>query len=136
MLSLETIGYFSDAPDSQRYPTLVAPFYPSTGDFIAFVGNSESRALVHRAVRAFRRHTRFPSEGAALPASVPGVGWSDQWSYWQQGYPAVMVTDTAPFRYPYYHSARDTADRIDYARMARVTLGLYDVVAELLTGQR
>jgi hypothetical protein len=136
MLSLETIGYFSDAPDSQRYPTLVAPFYPSTGDFIAFVGNPESRALVHRVVRAFRRHARFPSEGAALPASIPGVGWSDQWSYWQQGYPAVMVTDTAPFRYPYYHSARDTADRIDYARMARVTSGLQAVVAELLTGER
>jgi hypothetical protein len=136
MLSLETIGYFSDAPDSQRYPTLVAPFYPSTGNFIAFVGNPASRALVHRVVGAFRRHARFPSEGAALPASVPGVGWSDQWSYWQQGYPAVMVTDTAPFRYPYYHSARDTADRLDYARMARVTLGLRDVVAELLTAQR
>jgi hypothetical protein len=136
MLSLETIGYYADAPDSQRYPTLVAPFYPSTGDFIAFVGNSQSRALVHRVVRAFRAHARFPSEGAALPASIPGVGWSDQWSYWQQGYPALMVTDTAPFRYPFYHSTRDTPDRIDYDRMARVTLGLRDVVSDLLGDER
>jgi hypothetical protein len=135
MLSLETIGYFSDAPHSQRYPALVAPFYPSKGDFIGFVGNPESRALVRRVVRAFRRHAQFPSEGAALPPSIPGVAWSDQWSFWQQGYPAVMVTDTAPFRYPYYHSTRDTADRIDYARMARVTLGLRDVVAELVSAE-
>ena len=128
MLSLETIGYFSDAADSQRYPTLVAPFYPSTGNFIAFVGNPDRAHWCTAVVGAFRRHARFPSEGAALPASIPGVGWSDQWSYWQQGYPALMVTDTAPFRYPYYHSRRDTADRIDYERMARVTSGLRDAI--------
>jgi Zn-dependent M28 family amino/carboxypeptidase len=130
MLSLETIGYFTNAPYSQHYPLVVEPFYPKTGNFIAFVGNSASRALVRRAVQSFRRSARFPSEGAALPASVQGVGWSDQWSFWQQGYPALMVTDTAPFRYPHYHTPRDTPDRVDYAQLARVTQGIRAVVTD------
>jgi hypothetical protein len=132
MLSLETIGYFSDAPGSQRYPPWVKPFYPSTGNFIAFVGNTASRGLVRRAVGAFRAAAAFPSEGAALPAAIDGVGWSDQWSYWQQGYHGVMVTDTAPFRYPYYHSPGDTPDRVDYPRLARVTQGLRAVITDLV----
>ena len=104
MLSLETIGYYSDAPGSQKYPPPVGLLYPSTGDFIGFIGNVASRGLVRAAVGSFRRHARFPSEGAALPGFITGVGWSDHWAFWQEGYPAVMVTDTAPFRYPYYHT--------------------------------
>jgi hypothetical protein len=131
MLSLETIGYYSDAPGSQQYPFPLSRFYPERAHFIGFVGNLRSRALVWRALRAFRRHSVFPSESAALPGWVTGVGWSDHWSFWQAGYPAIMVTDTAFFRYPYYHSAGDTPERIDYARMARVVAGLAGVVREL-----
>jgi hypothetical protein len=131
MLSLETIGYYSDVPGSQQYPFPLPRFYPERANFIGFVGNLRSRALVWEALRAFRRHSVFPSEGAALPGWVTGVGWSDHWSFWQAGYPAIMVTDTAFFRYPYYHSAGDTPDRIDYARMARVVAGLAGVVREL-----
>jgi Zn-dependent M28 family amino/carboxypeptidase len=65
---------------------------------------------------------------------VPGVGWSDHWAFWQEGYPALMVTDTAPFRYPYYHTPHDTSDKLDYARMARVVAALADVVLELAGG--
>lgn len=61
-------------------------FYPDRGDFVAFVGNLASRGLVHDAIRTFRGAAAFPSEGAALPAFVTGVGWSDQWSFWQVGY--------------------------------------------------
>ena len=114
--------------DAEEHPGL---FYPSTGDFIAFVGNYKSRKLVKASVAAFRRHAKFPSEGAAVPAVVPGIGWSDHWSFWQAGFPALMVTDTAPFRYPHYHQATDTPDKIDYDRMCRVVSGLEGVVREL-----
>ncbi|HUT24454.1 MAG TPA: M28 family peptidase [Sumerlaeia bacterium] len=131
MLSLETIGYYSDEPGSQKYPPLFSFFYPNRGDFIAFVGNVGSRKLVRRAVESFRKHARFPSEGAAPPGVVPGVGWSDHWSFWRQGFPALMVTDTAPFRYPHYHLETDTLDKIDFERLARVVAGLERVVRDL-----
>jgi len=131
MLSLETMGYYSDAKNSQRYPAPLAAMYPSTGNFIAFVGNSSSGSLVKQAVASFRQHAKFPSEGASLPSQLEGVGWSDHWSFWQFGYPALMVTDTAFFRYPYYHSARDTPDKLKYGRTARVVAGLEHVIKEL-----
>ena len=80
---------------------------------------------------SFRKHTNFPSEGAILPAALPGIGWSDHWSFWQVGYKAVMVTDTAPYRYFYYHSSEDTIDKIDFDKMTRVVEGLEKVVADL-----
>jgi Zn-dependent M28 family amino/carboxypeptidase len=131
MISLETIGFYSDAPGSQKYPPGLNLFYPSRGDFVAFVGNPESRDLLRRAVRTFRESAQFPSEGIAAPASWPGIGWSDHWSFWQEGYPAIMITDTAPFRYPYYHTALDTVDKIDFEKMARVVDGMRNVVASL-----
>jgi Zn-dependent M28 family amino/carboxypeptidase len=131
MISLETIGYYSDAPGSQKYPPLLNLFYPNRGDFIGFVGNSESRDLVRRATRTFRESATFPSEGIAAPANWPGIGWSDQWSFWQEGWPGIMVTDTAPFRYRYYHTTLDTADKVNFEKMARVTDGLRHVVISL-----
>jgi Zn-dependent M28 family amino/carboxypeptidase len=133
MLSLETIGYYSDSPGSQQYPAPLSLFYPSTGNFIGFVGNTRSAALVRQVVGAFRKHEPFPSEGGAPPAVIPGVGFSDHWSFWQEGYPALMVTDTAMFRYPYYHEAEDTPDKIDFERMARVVRGLEKVLEDLAT---
>jgi hypothetical protein len=131
MLSLEMLGYYRDAPGTQKYPAPLSWFYPDRGDFIAFVGDVGSRALVRRTVDAFRRHARFPSEGVAAPAGIPGVTWSDHWSFRQHDYAAIMVTDTAFFRNPHYHQASDTPDKLDYERMARVTLGLAAVIKEL-----
>jgi Zn-dependent M28 family amino/carboxypeptidase len=131
MISLETIGYYSDQPHSQRYPAPLDKLYPSTGNFIAFVGNIASRELVRTAIVSFRHHAQFPSEGAALPNALPGVGWSDHWSFWQVGYPAIMMTDTATFRYPYYHTEQDTPDKLDYDRYTRVIDGMMQVVADL-----
>lgn len=131
MISLETIGFYSDDPDSQQYPFPLSLFYPSTANFIAFVGNLGSRELLHRAIGSFRRHAAFPSEGGALPENLPGVGWSDHWSFWQFGYPAIMITDTALFRDPWYHTPRDLPENIDYERLARVVEGLRHVVADL-----
>jgi hypothetical protein len=135
MLSLETIGYYTDAPGSQRYPTPLNLLYPSTGSFIGFVGNFASRGQVRAAIAAFRRHAHVPSEGAAIPPILPGVSWSDHWAFWRAGYPGVMVTDTAPYRYPYYHTAHDTPDKLDYDRMAQVVAGLELMLAEL-AGER
>jgi len=132
MISLETIGYFSDAPHSQTYPALgLGVFYPTVGNFIGFVSNVHSRALLRRSIALFRKHAKIPSEGAALPSFVPGVSWSDQWAFWQHGYPGIMITDTAPFRYPHYHSATDTPDKLDYDRFALVVSGMQKVIEEL-----
>jgi hypothetical protein len=131
MFSLETIGCYVDEPGSQKYPPGVNWLYPSTGNFIAFVGNIGSRELVRDTVGSFRELAQFPSEGGALPGWMTGVGWSDHWAFWQAGYPALMVTDTAPFRYPHYHLASDTPDKLDYERMARVVDGVGLVVERL-----
>ena len=80
---------------------------------------------------SFRRHARFPSEGVAAPSFIPGVDWSDHRSFWEQGYPALMVTDTAPYRYPYYHTMQDTPDRVDYERLARVVTGLHGMLRDI-----
>ena len=131
MFALETIGYYTDQPASQRYPFPFSFFYPDTGNFIGFVGNLSSRRLVRRAIGAFRASTAFPSEGVAAPGWMKGVHWSDHWSFWQAGYPAIMVTDTALYRYPHYHSATDTPEKLDYVGLARVTGGLADVLTAL-----
>lgn len=131
MLALESIGYYSDTPGSQLYPFPFSLIYPDTGNFIGFIGNFGSRSLLRRAIGTFRKSTPFPSEGVVSPEFIPGIGWSDHWSFWQEGYPALMVTDTAPFRNPHYHQPTDTPDRLDYGRMARVAGGLEQVVRNL-----
>ncbi len=131
MLSLETMGYFSDTKGSQKYPFPIGLFYPDRGNFICFIGNINSGDLVRDAIASFRRHAQFPAEGAVLPNWVPGVGWSDHWSFWQEGYKAIMVTDTAPYRYNYYHTEQDTPDKIDYDKLARVVAGLAEVISDI-----
>jgi Zn-dependent M28 family amino/carboxypeptidase len=131
MLSLETMGYFSDKGDSQKYPFPIGLLYPKQGNFIGFIGNLNSGDLVRRSIASFRRHTKFPSQGAVLPGWIPGVGWSDQWSFWENGYRGIMITDTAPYRYPYYHTEDDTIDKINFDKLARVVSGLSDVISDL-----
>jgi Zn-dependent M28 family amino/carboxypeptidase len=131
MLSIESIGYYDSNPGSQRYPFPLKLAYPDVGDFIGFVSNLRSGPLVRRAIATFRSAIPFPTQGAALPSWVPGVWWSDHWSFWRQGYRAIMITDTAPFRNPFYHTAQDTPDKLDYDRMARVVYGLEAVLADL-----
>ncbi len=105
--------------------------YPDTANFIGLVGNLKSRRLVRRYLDSFRRHASFPSEGVAAPGNMLGIHWSDHWSFWQAGFPALMVTDTALFRYPHYHAATDTSEQIDYERLARVVSGLAAVMVDL-----
>jgi hypothetical protein len=134
MLCLETIGYYRDEPGSQHYPPFFSFFYPDRGDFLAFVANFSSRALMQEMVAAFRAASDFPVEHIATFGWVPGVDWSDHRSFWRAGYPAVMVTDTAPYRYPYYHGAQDTPDKVSYPELARVVAGLAAVIERLARG--
>jgi Peptidase family M28 len=133
MVSLETLGYYSDTKGSQRYPFPFALIYPDKGNFLGFVGTLGSRSLVRRAIASFREHASFPSEGVAAPGFIAGVDWSDHWSYTEHGHPGLMITDTALYRYPYYHTADDSPDKIDYDRLARIVKGVESVIRELAT---
>lgn len=126
--SLETLGYYSDQPGSQHYPFPLSMLYPDTGNFVAFVGTTGSRGFVRRTVGAFRSAAAFPSVGGTAPGFVQGIDWSDHWAFEQAGFPALMVTDTAPFRYRHYHSKEDTPNKADYPRLARVVAGLEAVL--------
>jgi hypothetical protein len=128
MMSLETLGFYSDQAGSQDYPPPLGLLYPNKGDFVAFVGLTSSRAFVRKTVGAFRAQARFPSVGGTAPGFVAGIDWSDHWAFEQVGIPALMVTDTAPFRYPHYHSVADTPDRLDYDKLARIVSGLEQVI--------
>jgi hypothetical protein len=131
MFSLETLGYYSSEAGSQHYPPPFGLMFPDRGDFVSFVGLLNSRPLVHDAMRSFRAHTSFPSIGGVAPGAIPGIDWSDHWAFAEHGFQAVMITDTAIFRYPHYHKPTDTPDKVDTERLARVTKGIERVVRDL-----
>ncbi len=118
MLSLEMLGFYSTEPKSQSYPPGVSWFYPDHGDFIALVGDLKSIPFVRRVRSAL---AGFPVQSACLPRWVPGIDFSDHWSFWESGFPAAMLTDTAFYRNSHYHLPTDTPDRLDYARLASLT---------------
>lgn len=128
MLALETIGYFSDEAGSQEVPEGLEGAFPDRGDFLVFVGNNDSRFLADSARTAFRMGSGLPAIGGGFPEEIPGIAWSDHWSFWQAGYPGVMVTDTAPYRYPHYHKATDTPDKIDFEKLTRAVEGIESVI--------
>ena len=132
MMALETLGCFSDAPGSQTYPPPFGLFFPDKANFIAFVALPGSRDFLHEVLGSFRRHTELPTVGGTAPDQLDGVGWSDHWSFAKHGYPGIMITDTALFRYRHYHKATDTPEKVDYAKLARITLGLEQTLRELI----
>lgn len=134
-LVLETTGDYARERDSQRYLPGLEKKYPSTGNFIAFVGTLESSELVRKTLASFKAASTFPAAGLAAPAYVEGVTLSDHTAYTRHGYPALVMTDTAFLRYPYYHTAHDTPDKLDYAGMARVVDGLAKVI-EAMAGPK
>ncbi|TFH87411.1 M28 family peptidase [Billgrantia azerbaijanica] len=134
MISLEMLGYYTDVPGSQAYPPLLDLVYPDRGDFIAFVGNLNARPLVRETIGIFREHAELPSEGLAAPELLRDILRSDHWAFWEAGYPAMMLTDTANFRNPHYHGPSDTWERLDYARMARLTRALAETLERLARG--
>ncbi|WP_172970204.1 M20/M25/M40 family metallo-hydrolase [Erythrobacter sp. THAF29] len=130
MISLETMGYFSNKPGSQNYPFPLSVRYPSTGNFIAFVGDTSSRDFLRETIGQFRKNARIPSVGGTAPSIIQGIDWSDHWAYSRLGIPAFMVTDTAVFRNPNYHRISDTPETLDYARLALVVEGLEATITD------
>jgi Zn-dependent M28 family amino/carboxypeptidase len=125
MLCLESIGYFSDAQESQRYPVEAMKFlYPSTGNFIAVVGNANSGDLVKQIFQHLKEDGKIASQMLVAPAELTGLDFSDHLNYWKFGYRAVMVTDTAFLRNPAYHAPGDRPETLDYSAMAKVVQGL------------
>lgn len=131
MLSLESIGYYSAKKGSQKTPPGLDAPVPDRGDFLAVIGNVTSQPIVDVCRNWFGSHSTLPVLGMALPATVVEQGWSDHWSFWQQGYPAVMVTDTAVLRNPHYHQPTDTSGTLDYERLVQAVKGLEGVIQTL-----
>ncbi len=131
VLILEMIGYFSEKPFSQRYLPFAGPFYLHQGNFIAVVGNFPSRFLVTSIVQSFRAQQTFPIASLIAPGFIPAVNYSDHWSFWKEGFPAVMITDTAFLRNPHYHRSTDLPETLDYTKMAQVVMGLRDSIHRL-----
>jgi Zn-dependent M28 family amino/carboxypeptidase len=131
MLCLESIGYFSQREGSQNYPPFFNFFYPNKGNFIAIVGNLKSKSLVKEVVESFRKNSDFPIESVATFGFIPGVDFSDHLSFWKYGYKAVMITDTAFYRNPNYHTQSDLPHTLDYKSLSEVVKGLYHVILSL-----
>jgi hypothetical protein len=133
MLSLESIGYYSDRPGSQHRPTLFGRFFPDRGDFLLMLSDLRSRAFLQRVIAGFRATSTVPAEGISVPSDRIGhVRRSDHAPWWDHGYPAILVTDTAQFRNPDYHRASDIISTVDIERLAGVTAGLASALQCLL----
>lgn len=130
MVSLEMIGYFSDQAGSQRYPApAMSRLYSDRGDFIAIAGKLSGFRSTRRAKAILSGATDLPVHSInASPLLVQGIDFSDHLSYWQEGFPAIMITDTAFLRNPNYHQSGDTYDKLDYERMAKVVQGVYALI--------
>lgn len=128
MIALDMLGYYSDAEGSQHYPPIIGRFYPKTANFVALVGEIATAPLLQRAKAAFAKTVPFPIESVAAPRAVEGIDFSDHWSFWQQGYPGFMITDTAFFRNAHYHQPTDTPQTLDFDRLAQVATGIVGIV--------
>lgn len=139
VIALDTVGFYSDVPNSQKFPMpALGRLYPSTGNFLAVVANFQSNSLAQRVKAAMDATPTNASMPATLPTQqltaherIPGIAWSDHWSYWQAGYPAIMLSDTAPWRNPNYHKPTDTADTLSYSNLAKLTAELVNTAKVL-----
>lgn len=137
MICLEMIGCFSDEAGSQRFPSLFLRWlYPDRGNFIGIIGSYGDRKVLRRMKAAMRGATDLPVHALCRPKGMPGIDFSDHLNYWNQGYRAVMITDTAFMRNRRYHTTADTADTLDYDRMAKVVLCVYEAVLQLARDQK
>jgi len=130
VIAFDLIGYYSNKFFSQRYLPIVGIFFPNKGNFIGVIGNYKSRHLASTIVRSFKKNSRFPIESVALDF-IPAKDFSDHWSFWQEGYPGVMISDTAFLRHRNYHKVTDTWEKLDYNDMACVIEGMHPVIIEL-----
>jgi hypothetical protein len=132
MICLESIGYFTDKPGSQFFPfSFFRWIYPDKGNFITFVSNLNSKIFLNRLKQGFQKGAVLPVESISTLSIIPGIDFSDHRSFWKAGFKAIMVTDTAFYRNPHYHTPGDVHDTLDYERMAEVVLGLKSSIETL-----
>ena len=137
MVSLEMIGYFCDKDGCQYYPLpFFRWFYPKKGNFLSFVGDIGSRKFTLKMKKAFQKSSSLPVESLNTISLVPGVDLSDHLSFWRFGYPAFMITDTAFYRNPHYHAHSDTAEKLDYKKMAEFVEGLYKALEAVMKKEK
>ncbi len=128
MISLEMLGYYNPRKGSQLYPPFMHLFYPAHGDYVSVVGNFQSCRLLNRFTHDWRAASSFPLRGAILPGVFSGLALSDQLNFWDLGFPALMLSDTAFYRNPNYHEHTDVPDTLDYEKMAKVVLALSETL--------
>jgi len=128
MISLDALAYFSDEPDSQRYPEESSKDTPTVGNFLILVGNEMSADLVSSGRAAFQASSQLPIEAVVAAAGDSHAGRSDHWAFWQTGYPGLMLTDTGPFRYSEYHQSGDKVSQIDFDRLETAVKGIQGII--------
>lgn len=132
VIVLEMIGYFSDERGSQTYPSkLLNLMYPTKGNFIAVVSRADQRAFTQRVKTGMKGATDLPIYSLNAPAMIPGIDFSDHRNYWEFNIPAVMVTDTSFYRNKTYHKPNDTAETLNYDKMAQTTVATFEAVKKL-----
>ena len=134
MFSLEMLGYYDATPGSQKYPPVLNWFYPDTGDFVGIVGNTAGRELIGRTTASFHKSSSVRAFGFAGPSWIKGLDFSDHLPFWEEGLPALMITDTSFFRNPNYHKESDLPETLDFEMMSKVVGGLESVVQEFGDG--
>jgi len=130
VIALDMLGYYSEREGSQKYPFWYGYGRSKAGNFIATISNRKSREWNDQITNLLRQNTNLPIESAWLYDFVPGVDWSDHWAFWQEGYKAMLITDTGPYRNPSYHRKSDRYSTLDYNKMAELTNGLVQTLAE------
>jgi len=136
MLSLDALGVYKDEPDSQRLPFPFSIFYPDRGNFLAFIGNLQSRKYVTETTRGFKKGSSFQIQAGVAPEWAKGGAWSDHSSFWKFGYQGIMVTDTGGFRSPSHATKEDTMEKLNFDAMSRIVIGMYASAVHLTSLQK
>jgi hypothetical protein len=136
MLSMDALGVYKDEPGSQRLPFPFSLFYPDCGNFLAFIGNLQSRNYMVEVSKGFKKGSSFPIEVGVVPEWVKGVSWSDHSSFWKFGYPGIMVTDTGGFRSADHTNKGDTMEKLNFEAMSRIVIGMYTCAVHLTSLQK
>jgi hypothetical protein len=133
MLCMDAIGIYKDEPASQKLPFPFSLLYPDRGNFLAFIADLGSRTSVVEATRGFKKGSAFPIEACSAPRWVKGVSWSDHLSFWRCGFKGIQITDTGAFRASSHTTSDDTIEKINFAALARIAVGMYTSTLEFAT---
>lgn len=133
MVVLEMIGYFSDEPNSQKYPIgFLGKIYPTTANFIALVGRAKEFADIRNFKTSFKAAGNIDVRSINSPASFDGLDRSDHRNYWKFGMKALMVTNTSFYRNTHYHTDGDSPEILDFDKMKEVVNGTYHAITRLV----